>query len=105
MDFTMAKRMRFKSKLNTLRHPCVTQTNIGRVDSRRRMILLDELGKHFLFVWLCVSSIKTSSTRIIRLEELQMQSQKKPPSETMILIIKSATSAIFCVERPENAQF
>ena len=27
-------------------------------------------GEHSLFVWLCVSSIKTSTRRIIRLDEL-----------------------------------
>ena len=77
-DFTIAKRVRFENKLNNLRHPRVTQTNIGRFYTRRRIIRLKELGKHLLFVWLCVFSIKTGSTSIIRLDELQMQSKKSP---------------------------
>ena len=38
-----------------------------------RIIRLDEqLGKHLPFVWLCVSSIKTDTRRIMRLDELSL---------------------------------
>ena len=42
----------------------------GRFYTRGRIIFLDELGKHSLFVLLCVSSIKTGTKRIIRLDVL-----------------------------------
>ena len=31
------------------------------------------LGKHLFFLWLCVSSIKTDTSRIIRLDELSFE--------------------------------
>ena len=32
--------------------------------------VLTNMGKHFYFVWFCVSSIKTSTSRIMLLDEL-----------------------------------
>ena len=43
---------------------------IGRFYTRGRIIRLDELGQHSLFVWLFVSSVKTGTRRIIRLDTL-----------------------------------
>ena len=42
----------------------------GRFYTRGRIIRLDELGKHLLFVWLCIFSINTDTRGIMRQDEL-----------------------------------
>ena len=42
----------------------------GRFYTRDTLCVWTNLGKHLLFVWLCVLSIKTDTRRIMRLEEL-----------------------------------
>ena len=42
----------------------------GRFYTRDALSVWTNLGKHLLFVLLCVSSIKTGTRRIIRLDEL-----------------------------------
>ena len=42
----------------------------GRFYTRDALCVWTNLGKHLLFVWLCVLSIKTGTRRFMRLDEL-----------------------------------
>ena len=61
---------------NWIRLPCQSCQTLDSQDSLAVFILEDalsvwmNLGKHLLFVWLFVSSIKTGTRRFIRLDEL-----------------------------------
>ena len=41
----------------------------GSINGRHPLSVWTNLGKHLLFVWLCVSSIKTGTRRIVPVDE------------------------------------
>ena len=52
------------------------------------------LGKHSLFVWLFVSSVKTGTRRIIRLQELSSVVRRSSPKSAESRIKKSIEFAV-----------
>jgi len=64
------------------------------------------LGKHSLFLWLFVSSVKTGTTRIIRLDELSSVVRRSLYYKAAILIRFSARSTkILLLLQIKVAQF